>query len=296
MKRNLLLTIILSIIIAPFFGLASAKPKKEIAVQLYSVRTLIGDVNKYASNHERVLKALADMGYTYVEAAGYDNGKLYGRTPAEFKNDVESAGLKILSSHCGRGLSENELATGDFSESMAWWKQCIQAHKAAGMKYIVDPWMGPQKTLKDLDTYCRYLNAIGKLCKENGISFGYHNHSYEFQKVEGQVMYDYILKHTDPQYVFFQMDLYWAVMGQAAPVDYFKQYAGRFRMFHVKDRMEVGQSGMVGFDAIYNNASTAGLEYSVVELEDSNMEILDGLKVSIDYLLHAPFVKSSYKK
>lgn len=295
MKSKIGISLIVLFIATFFFGNAYAKPKKEIGVQLYSVRTLIGG-DKYQANHERVFKALAQMGYTYTEAAGYNNGKFYGRTPQEYKSDVESAGLKVLSSHCNKPLSNEELATGDFSESLKWWNQCIAAHKEAGMIFIVNPWIGQQKSLKDLDTYCRYLDAIGKLCNENGVRFGYHNHSYEFQKVEGQVMYDYMLQHTNAKYVFFQMDLYWAVMGQAAPVDYFKKYPNRFSMYHVKDRMEVGQSGMVGYDAIYRNASTAGMEYSIVELEDSNYEILKGLKISIDYLFAAPFVESSYSK
>lgn len=54
------------------------------------------------------------MGYTSVEAANYNNGKFYDRTPGQFKKDVESAGLKVLSSHCTRGLSKEELASGDF--------------------------------------------------------------------------------------------------------------------------------------------------------------------------------------
>jgi len=294
MKSKFIIAVSLMLLSISFFSDVYAKPKKEIGIQLYSVRELMGG-SKYAANHATVLKALADMGYTYTEAAGYDNGKLYGRTPEEYKNDIESAGLKVLSSHCSKALSGEELSSGDFSESLNWWKQCIATHKAAGMKYIVNPWIGPQKSLKDLETYCRYLNAIGKMCKENGISFGYHNHSYEFQKIEGQVMYDYMLKHTDPQYVFFEMDLYWAVMGQAAPVDYFKAYPGRFKMYHVKDRCDIGQSGMVGFDAIYNNAATAGLEYSIVELEVSP-DMLKSLKASSEYLLNAPFVKASYKK
>ena len=83
-----------------------------------------------------------------------------------------------------------------------------------------------------------------------GIRFGYHNHSHEFRKVEDQaVMLEYMLEHTDPENVFFQLDVYWAVMGQASPVDLFRKYPGRFRMLHIKDRREIGQSGMVGFDA-----------------------------------------------
>jgi sugar phosphate isomerase/epimerase len=275
---------------------AATKPKKQMAVQLYSIGSVIGG-DKYAANHADAFKKLALWGYTDVEAADYNNetGKFYGRTPAEFKHDVESAGLKVLSSHTSKQLSAEELASGDFTESLNWWKKTIADHKAAGMKYIVNPWSGVPKTIKDLQTYCDYYNAVGKLCSENGIKFGYHNHNHEFQKVEGQVMYDYLIEHTNPSYVFFQMDVYWAVMGQAAPVDYFKKYPGRFKMLHIKDRAEVGQSGMVGFDAIFRNAKTAGLEHYVVEVEQTyTNDVMGCVKASSQYLHAAPFVKAVY--
>lgn len=277
-----------------------AKPKKEVCIQLYSLRTILDGVNKdgkVSESYTKLLKDLADMGYTSVETANYDKGKFYGRTPQQFKEDCEKAGLKVLSAHTNRGLSDQELASGDFTEAIKWWKQCIADHKAAGMEYIVCPWMGVPKTMKDLLTQCKYLNEIGKLCKQSGIKFGYHNHSHEFQKVEGKTMYDVMLENTDPEYVFFEMDVFWTVWGQNSPVNYFKKYPGRFKMFHIKDYREIGQSGMVGYDAIFNNADKAGMENFVVELEQSEApSIVDGVRISIDYLLNADFVKSSYSK
>ena len=80
-------------------------------------------------------------------------------------------------------------------------------------------------------------------------------------------MYDYMLENTDPDLVFFEMDVYWTVRGQKAPVDYFKKYPKRFRLLHIKDEKELGDSGMVGFDAIFKHAADAGMEYPVVEVE-----------------------------
>ena len=267
--------------------------KKEVAVQLYSVRNVIGTNEKYAENHETVLKGLAEMGYTAVEAANYNNGKFYGRTPEQFRNDVESAGLKVLSSHCNRSLSAEECASGDFSASLEWWDECIAAHKAAGMSYVVVPWMNVPETLAELKTYCDYFNAIGRKCNAAGLSFGYHNHSHEYAKVEGEVMLDYMLNNTDPEYVFFQMDVYWSVIGKASPVEYFKKYPGRFTMLHIKDHKEIGQSGMVGFDAIFANAyDVAGAKDFVVEVEAfTNGDWKESMKQSVDYLLSAEFYK-----
>lgn len=237
------------------------------------------------------------MGYTSIEAANYDNGKFYGKTPEEFKSAVEKAGMTVLSSHCSRGLSGEEVASGDFSESLKWWDQSIAAHKAAGMKYIVNPGIGVPKTMKEMKMYCDYFNEIGKRCQQNGMKFGYHNHAHEFQKVEDKaVMLDYMIENTNPEYVFFQMDVYWIVRGQHSPVDYFNKYPGRFTMLHIKDHRELGQSGMVGFDAIFNNAKTAGVENIVAEIEDYSCPVMESVKKSIDYLLEAPFVKASYSK
>lgn len=271
--------------------------KKNIAVQLYSVRDLLKgtQTKEQYDNYMKVLKNLSQMGYTAVEAANYNDGKFYGRTPEEFKKDVESAGMKVLSSHCGKQLTAEELASGNPDESLKWWDQCIAAHKAAGMKYIVTPWMDVPKTVKDLKTYCNYYNEIGKRCRANGMKYGYHNHAHEFQKVENDVvMLDYMLQNTNPEDVFFQMDVYWVVMGKSSPVDYFNKYPGRFKVLHIKDEREIGQSGMVGFDAIFKNAEKAGVKDIVVEVERYSTDVEKSVKMSIDYLLDAPFVKVNY--
>lgn len=306
MKTRIYLYALIALLVVPLEVVsqtktkAQPKAKKEVAIQLYSVRDLLNKVDnkngKCDVAYIDLLKRLAKMGYTGVEAANYNNGKFYDRTPQQFKKDVESAGLKVLSSHCTRALSDEELAIGDFSKSLQWWDQCIADHKAAGMSYIVAPWMNVPKTLKELDTYCAYYDEIGKRCVQQGLLFGYHNHAHEFQKVEDKVMYDYMLEHTNPAYVFFQMDMYWVVRGQNSPVDYFNKYPGRFKVFHIKDHREIGQSGMVGFDAIFLNAKTAGVQHIVAEIEKYSMPVEESVKVSLDYLLNAPSVQSSYIK
>ena len=259
------------------YGLNADAKKKEIAFQMYSVRELIGNPDKYAQNHESTLKALAKMGYTAVEAANYGDGKLYGVTPEQFKADIEAAGLKVLSSHVGHNLNDNELKTGNFDGALQWWAQCIDAHKRAGMQYIVNPGVNYPKNLAEADVICKYLNKVGEMVNAAGMKFGYHNHSHEFGRVENNV--------------------YWAVRGQVSPVEYFKKYPGRFTLLHIKDHKEFGESGMVGFDAIFNNADKAGLKHLVVELEGSNRpNILDGMKVCADYLKAAKFVKATYNK
>ncbi|MGJ1311473.1 sugar phosphate isomerase/epimerase family protein, partial [Sphingobacterium multivorum] len=216
-RRTLIGTLVagcMMLAVSPTFAQQKAA-KKEIGLQLYSVREEIGK----NANFDQILQKISALGYTGVEAAGYKDGKLYNLSPQEFKAKVEKAGMKVISSHATKTLSEKELSSGDFTESLKWWDECIATHKAAGMKYIVTPWMDVPKTLKDLETQCRYLDAVGAKCRQQGIIYGYHNHSHEFRKVEDKVMYDYMLEHTNPEHVFFEMDVYWAVMGQVSPVD-----------------------------------------------------------------------------
>jgi len=293
MKGHILSIALLAMAFIPSCSPKEAAPvKKDMCVQMYSARSILNH-----DNYADILKEIAAMGYTAVEAASYDgdNGLIYGDTPEVFKQKVEAAGMKVLSAHVSRGLSREELDSGDLSAALAWWDKCIDVHKRAGMKYIVTPAIGGQRDLKDLQVYCDYLNEVGRRCQAAGIQYGYHNHAYEFEKVEGEVMYDYMLQHTDPALVFFQMDVYWAIIGKASPVDYFKRYPGRFTMLHIKDEWEVGQSGMVGFDAIFKNAELAGLKDFVVEIERYSYEdIRKSFVESADYLLNAPFVKATY--
>ncbi len=264
-------------------------PRKNIYIQLYSVRD---DIQK---DFKATISAVARAGYTGIEAAGYDNGKFYGLSPAEFRKQINDAGMQVLSSHAGISLADNVNET-NWDEVWKWWDTAIAAHKAAGMKYIVKPWMATPKTLAELKAYCDYYNRVGEKCNAAGLRFGYHNHDFEFTKIEGETMYDYMLKNTDPSKVFFQMDVYWTVMGKKGPVDYFNQYPGRFEILHIKDNKELGQSGMVGFDAIFSNTDKAGARYMVVEVEKYNFEPLESIKMSYDYLNTNNLFKSDYSK
>lgn len=267
--------------------------KKSLSLQLYSLRDSI----KSQGSYDWALAETAKIGFATVEAAGYGDGKFYGKTPEEFKADLEKNGLTLLSSHTTRQLDEKELSSKDFTEAMKWWDQCIEAHAVAGAKFIVAPWQDVPKTVKDLQTYCEYYNEVGKKCKEKGMSFGYHNHAHEFQKVEDQVvMLDYMLENTNPDNVFFQMDVYWVVRGAQSPVEYFKKYPGRFKILHLKDHKELGQSGMVGFDAIFRNTDVAGVEYMVAEIEKYNFTPEESIKQSYEYLQSCPDLKASYVK
>jgi sugar phosphate isomerase/epimerase len=262
----------------------SPKPAKEVGLQLWSVRD---DMKTDAK--ETIVKVGA-MGYKLIEAAGYDNGKFYGMDPADFKALCDANGLNFYSSHCGRAIPDSV----GWDGTMHWWDECIAAHKAAGVKYIVQPFMDKigYESLAGVKRYCDYFNAVGEKCNAAGIRFGYHNHSEEFKDVEGQTIYDYMLKNTDPAKVMFEMDLYWITEGGKKPVDYFNAYPGRFELWHVKDKAELGgKDAKMDFKPIFESAEKSGMKKYIVEVEEYNMKPIESVQKSLEFLQNAEYVK-----
>jgi sugar phosphate isomerase/epimerase len=293
MKRNKLTSIVLLLAITAslstiFYSFKPAKGKY-IGLQLYSIRDSI------RKDVPGAIEKVAKMGYKFVEPAGYADGKIYGMDPLAFKDLCKKNGLKVLSAHVGQPLPTEA----NWDKTMAWWDLCIETHVAAGAKYLVQPSMGGDayKSLETLKKYCEYFNAIGEKCNAKGLKFGYHNHDKEFStKLDGQTMYDVMLNNTDPKKVLFEIDLYWAVVGKANPVDYFKKYPGRFELWHIKDEKEIGASGMMDFKAIWAESKISGMKYGVVEVERYNFDQFTSCKKSIDFLNAADYVKMPLKK
>jgi len=294
-KRNLFSiigkTLMVSIVLLGALSCKQRAKEKNIGLQLYSVRD---DIKK---DLKGTIEKVGQMGYKFVEAAGYSDGKFYGMEPEEFKALIEANGMKLLGSHSGIHLTEEE---GSFEKAMAWWDECIDAHKRAGVEYIVKPSMGgyPYESLEALKENCDYFNAVGEKCNAAGIRFGYHNHSHEFEMMEGTdtVIYDFMLENTDPDKVMYQLDLYWIYKGGKNALDYFNRYPGRFGSFHLKDEAELGASGEIDFKSAFENADKAGVKYFVVEVERYNYEPLESVKMSFDYLNTADFVKAYFDK
>jgi sugar phosphate isomerase/epimerase len=270
-------------------GQEPQKVQKNVGLQMYSLR---GPIGNEAIGLDSVITVIGEIGYKYVEAASYFDGTIYGLSPEEFKAKIEAAGLTALSCHVGKDYDPNDL-----DGVWAWWDKCIATHKAAGMKYIVVPSMPTPDTLEGLQVLCDYYNQIGEKCLAAGLKFGYHNHSYEFEKVydDGTVMYDYMVQHTDPAKVFFELDVYWSQKGGRLAADLFKQYPGRFDVLHIKDEEELGASGYINFEELFNNIDSS-TKYLVVEVERYNVPEIESVKLSLDYLNDAAFVKDDYSK
>jgi len=287
MKKRTFISIVLILAVSGLvfipFNSCKELPKKNIGLQLYSIRDSIGrDV-------PGAIAKVAKMGYTFVEPAGYKEGKLYGMDPAAFKTLCQTNGLGLISSHTGQALPDSA----NWDNTMAWWDACIDAHAAAGVKYLVQPFMGGNayKSLDTLKMYCDYFNLIGEKCQAKGIRFGYHNHDKEFSThLDGQTVYDFMLENTDASKVIFQLDLYWCVVGGKNPVDYFNKYPGRFELWHIKDKEELGASGMMDFAAIWAASAQSGLKYGIVEVEEYNFDQFTSCAKSVEFLNAADYV------
>jgi sugar phosphate isomerase/epimerase len=261
--------------------LLAAKPGKQIGLQLYSLREDIKD------NVKGILEEVAKIGYKSLEAANYHNGSIYGMTPVAFRNTVNGMGMEMRSAHVGGPNYSKET----HAEAVEWWKKASDDHAAAGATYLIKPSMPIPKTLDELKVWCDYYNNVGKVTKASGLTFGFHNHSREFEKIEGEVMFDYMLKNTDPSLFCMELDVYWCQEAGYNPVDYLKKYKGRFPLLHIKDEKEIGQSGKMDFKSIFKAAYAQGMTDYFVEVEKYNYSPVESVRKSFDYLASASYVK-----
>ncbi len=216
---------------------AAKGAKQIVGVQLYTVRD---DMKK---DPMATLKQLADIGYTHVEHANYVDRKLYGYSPAEFKKVLDGLGLKMPSGHTVMGPQHWDNQKKDFTDA---WKQTVEDAALLGQSYVISPWLDAslRKTYDDTLRYMEVFNKSGELCKKHGMKFGYHNHDFEFNtQLNGMMLYDIILKNTDPALVIQQLDMGNLYNGGAKTADVLKKYPGRFESLHVKDEILSSKAG-----------------------------------------------------
>ena len=275
--KGLLLLGVLALFIQGFTKIDLTAKDDFIGLQLWSVKD---DMKK---DPKATVAKVGEMGYKFVEAAGYNDGKFYGMSPTEFKKLCEDSGLQFLGSHTGQNLPTKE----NWDKTMAWWDVAIDAHAEAGVKWIVQPWMSEEgyKSLDGLKKYVTYFNAVGEKCKAKGIVFGYHNHDKEFTtEFEGKPLYDHMVELSDPDKMMFQLDLYWIDKGGKDALKYFEMYPGRFMLWHIKDNKELGESGTMNFNEIFKHKKESGLKYGIIEVEEYNFAPLVSVEKSLEYL------------
>jgi sugar phosphate isomerase/epimerase len=216
--------------------IAAKKKKKITGIQLYSVRD---DMKKDPSG---TLKKLADMGYKYVEHANYVDRKFYGWNAKEFRKILDDLGLQMKSGHTVMNAKSWGEGKNEFTDA---WKYTVDDAAIVGQEYVISPSLD-ESYRKDIDRLKRFLavfNKSGELCKKSGMKFGYHNHDFEFNtQVDGQRLYDVILKETDPDLVIQQMDMGNMYSAGGRPLELLRQYPGRFKSFHVKDEIKTDKA------------------------------------------------------
>lgn len=255
--------------------LAAAALKVPLGLQLYSVRTLL------PKDFDGTLVQLAALGYKNVEAAGFFN-----KTAVECRKSMDAAGLRCTSAHYTLALLEQHE------------NEYIEYAHTLGLDYMVCP--APTKkdpnakgpyTLDDWKWCCGEFNRIGAKVNSAGMRFGYHNHTPEFQTLDGVLVYDELLRSTDPALVFFEMDCGWVEAAGKDPLTWLSKTPERFPLLHVKDMVKepngsshstIMGKGYIDYHPILRAAT--GLKQYFVEQEEFQGDIMDELRQDAQYM------------
>jgi sugar phosphate isomerase/epimerase len=232
------------------------------------------------------LRQIYDIGFQEVEPwhAAYS-------IPADrLRNDIVESGLTVSSGHF-----EYADLTADLSAQLHY-------AKTLGLKWVVCPmlpkaqWTSPE----GFHIAARQFNEWAKRVQDLGMRFAFHNHDYEFRKFDGTTGYDILLKETDPNLVFYEMDCYWITQAGFDPVQMLNRLGKRVRMLHIKDRKpgfpssndmndssahftEVGAGG-IHWAVIVETAKKLQIEHYFIEQDHFDGPPLESLRVSYDYL------------
>jgi sugar phosphate isomerase/epimerase len=253
-----------------------ALPKlSKIGLQLYTVR------NQLERDFEGTLRKVSALGIDEVEFAGY-----FGTEPARIKRLLDELKITAPSAHVTTEFGSGQIA------------QAIESAKIIGHKYLVFAYLreDERRNLDDYKRICESLNNAGEECRKAGLKFAYHNHDFEFVRMDGQIPYDLILRETEKKLVRMELDLYWITKAGFDPVVYLEKHKGRFRMLHIKDmdRMpeknfaEVG-NGVIDFGRILPKALKAGIEHFFIEQDETSGDPFESVETSYRYLRKLEF-------
>lgn len=237
-----------------------------VGIQLYTLRRLM------QQDVERTLAAVAEIGYREVEFAGY-----FDQTPKRVRAILETHGLQAPAAHVG------------FPDLGDGWNRVLDMASEIGHRYVVTPWLSERQRTED--GYLRaaeVFNEAGAAARARGITFGYHNHDFEFVPLAERLPFDILLDETDPTLVLFELDLFWITKAGHDPFQYFARYPGRFPLVHVKDMradgamVDVGQGG-IDFGRVIARATQAGIRHYFVEHDNPEDPLLTARR-SFQYL------------
>jgi sugar phosphate isomerase/epimerase len=244
-----------------------------VGLQLYTVREAM------ARDFSATLERVAAIGYDEVEFAEY-----FDRTPEQVRGELSRLGLRAPSTHF------------PFQTLDDGWERALDNASTMGHSYVVVPWI-PLEARRTLDGWKRIaeqFNRAGAAARSAGLRFAYHNHDFEFARLDGQIPFDLLIAETDPALVSFQLDLYWIVKSGFDPLAYFERHPGRFPSVHVKDSagppdhrmVDVGQ-GSIDFPLVLARAAHSGTAHFFVE-HDQPADPFSSIRTSYEYLASLP--------
>ena len=238
----------------------------QVALELYTVR------DETARDFAGTMRRVVQIGYRGVEFAGYGN-----LTAQEMSALLAETGLLPVSTHLGLDALQD-------SQLEASMRYCLDI----GCAFIVLPWLANEwRTREGMQALAPRLNAIGQRCQEHGITFAYHNHDFEFTRVDGIYLLDYLLQATDASLVKIELDVYWVAYAGLDPVSYLHTLGNRVVLIHLKDMAadrsmtEVGK-GILDMQHICAFAQNRGL-WGIVEHDQPQIPSLESAKISLEY-------------
>ncbi|MBL7871946.1 MAG: sugar phosphate isomerase/epimerase [Cyclobacteriaceae bacterium] len=225
------------------------------------------------------LKMMAGLGYQHIEMcsplgyAKYGFGPLQNMKASEMKNIIKDAGLNCVSCHYGfKELKDNGQERMDFANELGLTQMVVAAFG-----------LPKNGTLSDWKKAADETNELGILARKNGIQLCYHNHNFEFEKLDGELIYDALLQQLDPDLIKMQFQV-WVIIAGYKAVDYFRKYPGRFISAHLSDWSGAGEvqvplgTGKVDWKDFFEASKTGGLKNIFVEMD------MPTLKESAAYL------------
>ena len=241
---------------ANFLDAAAGFKIPNFGIQLWTVK------EDMMADAKGTLAKMAGFGFKEIESYEGPQGMFWGMGHKGFKSYIDDLGMKIVSSHCDNLT--------DFDKK--------SEHAAAiGMRYLICPHKGPQKSLDNYKAFADEFNVSGKIAIKHGIRFAYHNHDYSFIPMDGQMPQDVMMQGTDPSLVDFEMDIYWVNYANQDPIAWLKKYPNRFKLCHVKDLTKkvnnkqescVIGTGIIDFKKVLKAGAKYGLASFFVEQEE----------------------------
>ncbi|MGB5480753.1 MAG: sugar phosphate isomerase/epimerase [Eudoraea sp.] len=256
-------------LLLPSFTYAPNK-SQNFGVQLYSFR------NEMAKDAIATLKQIASLGFKEIETARSQKGHYYGLGPAEMKSVCNDLDMNLKSGHVH--LDDK-------------WQQTMEEAVESGQEYLICSSMPSEG--QNVDNYKKVaeeFNKAGEACEKLGLKFGYHNHEYEFETANNQVLYDVLLSNTEADLVHMELDLGWVVVAGKDPLDYFKKYPGRFPLWHLKDmdmnKKESTEFGKGGLDipSMMAHKKASGVKHIFIEQEEYASNPMESMKHNMAYL------------